>query len=51
MRGEVEATISREADALYAWLKVTHPFGPGLTAKSIRNRLAARFRQYKAAQK
>lgn len=48
-RGEVEASISREAQVLYEWRLMMHPSSLKLTAKTIRVRIAASFRAYHAA--
>lgn len=50
-RGEVEESVSREADVLCKWRLVEHPNSPNLTAKTIRGKIATRFRAYHAARK
>ncbi|MFK8253128.1 hypothetical protein [Ancylobacter terrae] len=48
-RGEVEASVGREAEALCAWRIAQHPYSPNLTAKTIKTRIADRFRRYQAS--
>ena len=48
-RGEVKASVGLEAEALSAWRKAAHPHSPKLSAKTIKNKIAQRFREYEAA--
>lgn len=43
--GLMKPTLKQEAATLEKWLKATHPRAPSLKAKSIENRLRARYRQ------
>jgi hypothetical protein len=47
----LEANVTAEAEHLARWLAATHPTAPKLTAKTIRNKIASRFRELRAAQK
>lgn len=42
-RGEVAETLAREAETLAKWREREHPQSPGLTAKTIENRIRDRF--------
>lgn len=48
-RGEVKASVGLEAEALSVWRKAVHPHSPKLSAKTIKNKIAQRFREYEAA--
>jgi hypothetical protein len=48
---DLEATVTAEAERLAHWLAATHPTAPKLTAKTIRNKIASRFRELRAARK
>ncbi|WP_436642715.1 hypothetical protein [Microbaculum sp. FT89] len=48
-RGEVAETVTRESEHLASWLKQVHPDAPPLTAKTIKNRIAAPYREYRRA--
>jgi hypothetical protein len=49
-RNEVKASLAEEAQVLAAWLRSEHPSSPRLTAKTIKNKLRAVYRQHKEAQ-
>jgi hypothetical protein len=46
-RGEIQATLRAESEALAAWLRDQHPSAPKLTPTTINNRLGAAFRKHK----
>ena len=48
---KVENSVTKESEALANWLEITHQQVRPLTAKTIKNKIAARFRQHKQAQK
>ena len=48
-RNEVEASLAEEAEVLAAWLRNKHPNSPRLTAKTIKNKLRAAYRQHQDA--
>jgi hypothetical protein len=48
-RNQVKATLAEEAEVLAAWLSNEHPKSPRLTAKTIKNKLRAVYRQHKEA--
>jgi hypothetical protein len=48
-RGEIEVSMSAEAEKLAEWFEQTYPTLPRPTAKTIRTRLGAEHRQRKAA--
>jgi hypothetical protein len=48
-RGEVAASLTKEAEDLAEWLKRAHPSAPPVTPKTIQNNLRGAFRQYKDA--
>ena len=45
--GHLQPTISQEAETLSRWLVDAHPEAPPMTVKTIRNRLAAEYRELK----
>jgi len=47
--GEVAETVTRESEQLASWFKESHLAAPPLTAKTIRTKIAARFRSYQRA--
>lgn len=47
--GLAEESVTREAEALAAWLKRAHPHAPQLTAKAIKNKIGPQFRTRKNA--
>jgi hypothetical protein len=48
-RAEVAETVTRESEQVASWLNDAHPEAPPLTAKKIKNKLAAPYRGYQRA--
>jgi hypothetical protein len=48
-RAEVAETVTRESEQVASWLNDAHPEAPPLTAKTIKNKLAAPYRGYQRA--
>lgn len=49
LSGDLEPGVGKQAADLSAWLSRVHPKEPPLSAKTIRNKIASRFRALLAA--